>query len=164
METIRRLREHGQSRKYYHDEEGFNGRLHAIQAAFLRIKLRHLDQWTEGRRRAARLYREALADVAEVRLPTEAEYARHVYHLFVIRVPRRDELQQHLTTQRIGTGLHYPLPLHLQKAYGHLGLSRGAFPVSERAAESLLSLPMFPELTEGQVGRVADEIRAFYRG
>lgn len=164
LEPVRQLREHGQSKKYYHETEGYNGRLHAIQAAFLRIKLPHLDGWTEGRRRAAALYRAALADITEIRVPAEADYARHVYHLFVIRAERRDELQQHLTAEKIGTGLHYPLPLHLQQAYRSMGLGAGSFPVTERAAASLLSLPMFPELTEAQVDRIADAIRRFYRG
>lgn len=164
LETVRRLREHGQSRKYYHEIEGYNGRLDAIQAAFLRIKLRRLPEWNAGRRRAAAWYREALAGIPEVRLPVEAPYAKHVYHLFVIQADRRDELQAHLTARKIGTGLHYPLPLHLQTAYRYLGLTRGAFPVTEAAAGSILSLPMFPELTEAQVGRVADAIRSFYRG
>lgn len=164
LEPVRRLREHGQSKKYYHDSEGYNGRLHAIQASFLRIKLRHLDGWTEGRRRAAAWYRAALTGIPEIQVPVEADGMRHVYHLFVIRADRRDELQQHLTNERIGTGLHYPLPLHLQRAYQPMGLGAGAFPVTERAAASLLSLPMFPELTESQVDRVADAIRRFYRG
>jgi len=164
LETVRRLREHGQSRKYYHESEGYNGRLDAIQAAFLRVKLRHLADWNAARQRVAVWYREALGDVSEVRLPVQAPYAAHVWHLFVIEAERRDALQAHLTAHRIGTGLHYPLPLHLQAAYRHLGLGRGAFPVTERAADRILSLPMFPELTQDQVGRVADAIRAFYRG
>jgi dTDP-4-amino-4,6-dideoxygalactose transaminase len=164
LETVRRLREHGQSRKYFHETEGYNGRLDAIQAAFLRIKLPHLTGWNVGRREAASHYRAALADVPEVRLPVEAEYATHVYHLFVVRVPRRDALQAHLAANGIGTGLHYPLPLHLQAAYRHLGLRRGAFPVAEAAAEEILSLPMFPSLTADQVAQVADAIRGFYRG
>jgi dTDP-4-amino-4,6-dideoxygalactose transaminase len=164
LENVRRLREHGQSRKYYHEIEGYNGRLDAIQAAFLRIKLRHLRVWNQQRRSAATLYRDALAGIAEIKLPVEAKYAKHVYHLFVIRAERRDALQVHLTARKIGTGLHYPLPLHLQNAYRPLGLTRGAFPVTERAADEILSLPMFPELTQAQVGRVADAIRSFYRG
>lgn len=164
LETIRRLREHGQSRKYFHETEGYNGRMHAIQAAFLRVKLPHLPAWNEGRRRAAARYREALAAVPEVCPIAEAAYATHVYHLFVVRAERRDALQAHLTTCRIGTGLHYPLPLHLQHAYQHLGLGRGAFPITETAADQVLSLPMFPELTAAQVEVVADAIRAFYRG
>jgi dTDP-4-amino-4,6-dideoxygalactose transaminase len=164
LEPVRQLREHGQSKKYYHETEGYNGRLHAIQAAFLRIKLPHLDHWTEGRRRVAEWYRAALDGISEIRVPEEAGYARHVYHLFAIRAERRDELQQHLTAQKIGTGLHYPLPLHLQHAYREMGLGPGSFPVTERAAASLLSLPMYPELTAEQVERVADAIRRFYRG
>jgi dTDP-4-amino-4,6-dideoxygalactose transaminase len=164
LETIRRLREHGQSRKYYHETEGYNGRMDAIQAAFLRVKLRHLPAWNAGRKRVAGWYREALAGVAEVRLPVEAAYATHVWHLFVIQAERRDLLQAHLNAQGVGTGLHYPVPLHLQNAYRHLGLGRGAFPVTERAAERILSLPMFPELSQEQVEHVADLIRAFYRG
>jgi dTDP-4-amino-4,6-dideoxygalactose transaminase len=164
LETVRRLREHGQSRKYYHETEGYNGRMDAIQAAFLRVKLRHLPAWNAGRRRVAAWYREALAEVPEVRLPVEAPYATHVWHLFVIQAERRDVLQAHLTAHGVGTGLHYPVPLHLQNAYRHLGLGRGAFPVTEQAAEQILSLPMFPELSQEQVEHVADLIRAFYRG
>jgi dTDP-4-amino-4,6-dideoxygalactose transaminase len=164
LERVRQLRDHGRSRKYHHETEGYNGRLHAIQAAFLRIKLRHLAAWNDARRRAAAWYRAALANVPQVELPVEAAYARHVYHLFVIRAERRDALQTHLTTAGIGTGLHYPVPLHLQPAYRRLGLKRGAFPAAERAADQVLSLPMFPELTESQVARVADAIGEFYRG
>lgn len=163
LETVRRLREHGQSRKYVHEMEGYNGRMHAIQAAFLRVKLPHLAEWNAARRRAADHYREALADVPEIRLPIERPGATHVYHLFVIRAERRDALQQHLTTRGIGTGLHYPVPLHLQAAYARLGLEAGAFPVAETAAHEVLSLPMFPEITTDQIDIVADAIRDFYR-
>jgi dTDP-4-amino-4,6-dideoxygalactose transaminase len=163
-DRIKQLREHGQAKKYYHDIEGYNGRLDAIQAAILRIKLRRLNEWNDARRRAAAAYVEALKDLPEIMLPVEEPFARHVYHLFVIRTDRRDELQQHLGKRQIGTGLHYPLPLHLQKAYADRGWKRGQFPVSEQAAERLLSLPMFPELTESQVDRIASEIRAFFRG
>jgi len=163
LEVVRRLREHGQGRKYYHETEGFTGRLDAIQAAFLRVKLPHLSSWIEGRRRAAGWYREALAGIGEVEVPQEAEWAYHVYHLYVIRAERRADLQVHLGALGIGTGLHYPLPLHLQKAYARLRLLRGSFPVTERTSDRLLSLPMFAELTEGDVGRVADGIRSFYR-
>ena len=163
LETIRRLREHGQSRKYVHEIEGYNGRMHAIQAAFLRVKLPHLAGWNAARRRVADLYREALADVAEIRLPVERPGAVHVYHLFVIRADRRDDLQRHLTARGIGTGLHYPVPLHLQTAYERLGVRTGAFPVTEAAARDILSLPMYPELSPDQIGIVADAIRDFYR-
>jgi len=162
--VVRQLREHGQSRKYYHDIEGYNGRLHAIQAGFLRVKLPHLNGWNEGRRRAAALYRQALADIPEIRLPVEADYSYHVWHLFVIRAERRDRLQAHLTARGIGTGLHYPLPLHLQAAYQNLGLGPGSLPATERAVGEILSLPMFPGLTEDQVGAVAEGIRDFYSG
>jgi dTDP-4-amino-4,6-dideoxygalactose transaminase len=164
LETVRRLREHGQSRKYYHETEGYNGRLDAIQAAFLRVKLRHLPAWNSARRRVAERYADALADIPDIRLPMVAPYATPVWHLFVIEAERRDALKACLDSQGIGTGLHYPLPLHLQNAYRHLGLGRGAFPVTERSAERILSLPMYPELTQSQVGQVADAIRAFYRG
>lgn len=164
LETVRRLREHGQAKKYYHEIEGYNGRLHAIQAGFLRVKLRHLAGWNEGRRKAAAAYRQALAGIPQISLPVEADYSRHVYHLFVIQAERREALQQHLGGQGIGTGLHYPLPLHLQKAYAHLGLGAGALPVTERIAGTILSLPMFPELTGAQIDRVAESVREFYRG
>lgn len=164
QEVVRRLRDHGQSRKYHHEMEGYNGRLDAIQAAILRIKLRRLPAWTEQRRRLAELYRDALADIPEIVVPTQAAYATHVYHLYVIRADQRDALQRHLSDRGIGTGLHYPLPLHLQPAYRHMRLGRGALPVTEAVADSILSLPLFPELTEPQIGRVADAIRSFYRG
>ncbi len=163
MEVIRRLREHGQTRKYYHATEGYNGRLDAIQAAFLRIKLRRLPAWIEGRRRAAGWYRDALAGIDGIRVPLEVAYAKHVYHIYVIHAERRDELQRHLTELHIGTGLHYPKPLHLQDAYKNMGLREGAFPVTEASAAHLLSLPMFPELTQAQVERVGQAVRAFYR-
>ena len=164
LDTVRRLREHGQSRKYYHETEGYNGRLDAIQAAFLRVKLRHLPDWNSARRQVAEWYGGALSDIPGIRLPVAAPYATHVWHLFVIEAERRDALKACLDEQGIGTGLHYPLPLHLQNAYRHLGLGRGAFPVTEQSAERILSLPMYPELTQSQVGQVADAIRAFYRG
>ena len=163
LEHVRRLRDHGQSRKYVHEMEGYNGRMDAIQAAFLRIKLQHLVEWNTARRRVAELYRDALAGIPEIRLPVARVDATHVYHLFVIRAERRDALQQHLTARGIGTGLHYPVPLHLQVAYRGLGLPAGSFPVTEAAARDILSLPMFPELTAEQVGIVAEAIRDFYR-
>lgn len=162
--VIHRLREHGQARKYYHDSEGYNGRLDSIQAAFLRVKLGRLASANDGRRRVAGWYRDALANVEEIELPVEASYGVPVYHLFVVQVPRRDDLQRHLTAVGIGSGLHYPLPLHLQKAYQHLGIRQGALPVTERAADRLLSLPMFPGMSQEQVSRVADAIRGFFRG
>lgn len=162
LQVIRRLREHGQSTKYVHDTEGFNGRLHAIQAAFLRIKLRHLDQWNFERRMAASWYGDALAGISDITLPTEAPYAEHVYHLYVIRTPARDRLREHLLKQNIGVGLHYPRPLHLQQAYAALRLREGTLPTTERAAAECLSLPMFPGMTQAQVQRVVDAVRAFF--
>lgn len=164
LAIVRQLREHGQSDKYVHEREGFNGRLHAIQAAFLRIKLRHLPEWNAARRRAATWYRDALAGVGDLVLPIEPPYGQHVYHLFVVRTNRRDALRDFLAGQGIGTGLHYPTPLHLQRAYQHLGLAKGSLPVTERVARSCVSLPMFPEITESQVARVADATRDFFAG
>jgi len=162
LDVVRRLREHGQSSKYVHESEGYNGRLHAIQAAFLRIKLAHLDEWNSARRRVAAWYREAMRDISDIVLPDVAPYAEHVYHLYVIRTPARDKLREHLQTEGIGTGLHYPLPLHLQQAYASLGYRAGSLPATERAAAQCLSLPMFPEMTQTQVGRVADAVRRFF--
>jgi dTDP-4-amino-4,6-dideoxygalactose transaminase len=162
-ERLCRLREHGQLRKYYHQEEGFNARLDAWQAAVLRIKLPLLDEWNAQRRRAAAQYLELLRDLEELQLPCEPDWAEGNYHLFVIHTDRRDGLQQYLTDNGIRTGLHYPLPLHLQEAYRHLGLTKGSFPVAERLAEQLLSFPMYPGLTEDDVEYVAGQVRAFFR-
>jgi dTDP-4-amino-4,6-dideoxygalactose transaminase len=161
---VRMIREHGQSRKYYHDMEGYNGRLDAIQAAFLRIKLRHLDKWTAQRREAASRYRELLAPAAastELVLPVEPSWSKAVYHLFVIRVNDRDTLGERLKVNGIQTGLHYPLPVHLQKCYESWGYRRGSLPVTERAASEILSLPMFPGLSREQQTRIAAAIEAY---
>jgi dTDP-4-amino-4,6-dideoxygalactose transaminase len=162
MAAVRQIRDHGQAKKYYHDIEGYNGRLDSIQAGMLRVKLRHLAQWNAERRRVAALYREALEDVSEIRLPAESQWGQHVYHLFVIRCHERDRLQAFLAERNISTGLHYPLPLHLQKAYAAMKLGKGTFPVAERTAETLLSLPIFAELRADQVACVAETIRDFY--
>ena len=158
-QKIRMLRDHGQARKYYHDMEGYNGRLDAIQAGILRVKLGRLDAWNESRRQAADHYRELLteADAAEL-APYEPEWAKSVYHLYVTRVPEREGVIRHLTEAHIGAGIHYPVPLHLQKAYEYLGYKAGDFPVSEMVAPEILSLPMFPQLTAEQQARVIDEI------
>lgn len=144
--TIRMLREHGQAKKYYHDLEGYNGRLDAIQAGFLRVKLRHLDDWNAQRRAAAARYTAALVSTPEVTLPFESERCHSVYHLYVIRSPNRDDLAGYMKTQGVSTGLHYPLPLHLQNCYRPRGYLPGALPNTERAAAEILSLPMFPGL------------------
>lgn len=161
MKLVRQYREHGQTEKYYHASEGYTARLDAIQAAFLRVKLRHLDAWTAARRKVAAWYDEALAGIADLERPSDA-WGSHVYHLYVTHVPQRDALREHLSRKGIGTGLHYPLPLHLQPAYSSMGLERGTFPVTEHSSERLLSLPMFPELRESHVARVAEAIRSFY--
>jgi dTDP-4-amino-4,6-dideoxygalactose transaminase len=159
--VVKMLREHGQAQKYYHDMEGYNGRLHAIQAAFLRVKLRHLDAWTEGRRAAAARYAELFAKVPGVIVPHEPDYSRAVYHLYVIRAEDREGLGEHLKKLGIYTGLHYPVPLHLQTCYRGWGYGAGSFPVTESVASSILSLPMFPTLTAEQQQRTVDAIAAF---
>ncbi len=159
--TIRMLREHGQAQKYYHDLEGYNGRLHAIQAAFLRIKLRHLNEWNAGRRAAAARYRELLSTIPGVILPFEPETSRAIYHLYVIRTANREAMGEHMKAQGVFTGLHYPVPVHLQKCYREWGYAQGSLPVTERVAGEILSLPMFPTLTAEQQQRVADAVAAF---
>jgi dTDP-4-amino-4,6-dideoxygalactose transaminase len=160
-ETIRMLRDHGQSRKYYHDIEGYNGRLDAIQAAVLGIKLRRLPAWNEERRRIAQRYNELLASVHNVIVPYEPEWSRAVYHLYVIRAHDRDALRSFLSQRNISTGLHYPVPLHQQKAYAASKTSNGSLPVSEQAAQEVLSLPIFPGLTYDQQKQVVEGIREF---
>lgn len=162
-EFARKYRNHGSAKKYMHDCIGHNYRMSEFQGAVLAVKMGRLEAWTEGRRLNAERYRERLADVAEVVCPTEPAGCRHVYHLFVIRAERRDDLQAHLQDQGVATGLHYPVPLHLTDAYGE-GWRKGQFPVTEKLAGEILSLPMFPELTESQIDYVCDAIRAFYRG
>jgi dTDP-4-amino-4,6-dideoxygalactose transaminase len=158
---IRMLRDHGQQRKYFHDIEGYNGRLDAIQAGVLRIKLKRLKRWNQARREHAAYYTELLAGIQNVILPEEADFAEAVYHLYVILVDNRDGLQEFLQTRGVNTGLHYPLPLHLQKAYAHLGYKKGDFPVAENAAKHLLSLPIYPEITKSQIEYVAKSIKEF---
>ena len=159
--TIKMLRDHGQAQKYYHDLEGYNGRLDAIQAAFLRVKLRHLDAWNETRRAAAARYGEVLSKIPGVIVPFESETSRAIYHLYVIRTKDRSELGDHLKSQGVFTGLHYPVPVHLQKCYREWGYGAGGFPVTERVCGEILSLPMFPGLTEDQQKRVAAGISGF---
>ena len=162
-QKMRMIRDHGQAQKYFHDLEGYNGRLDAIQAAVLRIKLRRLQDWNQSRRRNAARYTERLQDVPGITLPMEADYAESVYHLYVILADDREGLQKFLSEKDIATGLHYPLPLHLQKAYAHLGYKNGDFPVAESAAERLLSLPMYPELTAEQIDYVCSSIREYFK-
>jgi dTDP-4-amino-4,6-dideoxygalactose transaminase len=162
LATVRQLREHGQREKYVHVSEGYNGRLHAMQAAFLRIKLRDLDAATAARQRVAVWYAAGLGDLPELTLPHTASDRTHVWHLYVVRTDRRDALRDALTAAGIGTGLHYPVPLHRQACYAHLGYRDGALPITERTASTLLSLPMFPTLRHDQVARVVGVIRTFF--
>jgi len=159
---IRLLRDHGQSRKYYHQVEGYNGRLDAIQAGILQVKLRHLAEWNRQRRASAEYYRELMeGNWPDLSIPFEPSWSRSVYHLYVVRTLERDKLQQHLTMRGIGTGIHYPIPVHLQDAYRSMGFKRGDFPVAEDVAAQVLSLPMFPGLTAQQQRRVVEEIACF---
>ena len=160
---VRMLRDHGQSQKYMHDIEGYNGRLDAMQAGILSVKLRHLPVWTEQRRACAIRYGQLLQAIPEITLPEELPYSKAVYHLYVIRVQDRDELQRDLTQAGIGTGVHYPTPLHLQKAYAWLGYAPGDFPVAERAASEVLSLPMYPQLTCEQQDRVVEALQRHFQ-
>lgn len=157
----RRLRDHGQSRKYYHDIEGYNGRLDAIQAGILTAKLSHLEKWNRQRRELAGNYNRLLAENDFIGLPFEPSWSRGVYHLYVVRIEYRDQLIEHLKGVGIGTGIHYPVPLHLQKAYEATEDGPGDFPVAEKVAAEIISLPMYPQLTVAQQQRVADEIFAF---
>lgn len=159
---MRMIRDHGQSKKYYHEIEGYNGRLDAIQAGMLRVKLRHLPEWTAARQTAARRYRVLFAESQpSVVLPVEPDCVRAVYHLYVIRIAERDALIRQLGASGIGTGIHYPIPLHLQDAYRGLGYAVGDFPVTERVTREIVSLPMFPGLTAEQQERVTAGVKAF---
>jgi dTDP-4-amino-4,6-dideoxygalactose transaminase len=155
----RMLRDHGQAKKYYHDVEGYNGRLDAIQCGILSVKLAHLDRWNKSRQQLARKYNEEFtASAANVVTPFEPESSRAVYHLYVVQVDDREALQASLANAGIGTGIHYPVPLHQQKAYAQLGYKTGDFPVTERLARRIVSLPMFPHMKNEQVVRVANEV------
>jgi dTDP-4-amino-4,6-dideoxygalactose transaminase len=156
------LRDHGQSKRYYHDTEGYNGRLDAIQAGMLRVKLRHLSKWNERRRESARIYEELFAPMAEsVVPPYQAASSKSVYHLYVVRTQSRNGLQKYLNDAGVGTGIHYPIPIHLQAAYASFGWKKRDFPESEEAADQVLSLPMFAGLTPSQQEHVAETISQF---
>jgi len=164
-QKVRVLRDHGQARKYYHEMEGYNGRLDSIQAGILRVKLRHLATWNEQRRECASRYQQLLGSLQDgIVLPHAPSWAKAVYHLYVVRVQNRDQLQKHLGDAGIGTGIHYPIPLHLQKAYRNLGYKKGDFPVSEAAAAQALSLPMYPGLGYVQQERIAQQVLDFVCG
>jgi len=158
---MRMLRDHGQAKKYYHDMEGYNGRLDAIQAGILSVKLKWLSSWNESRKRAAERYDEMLSPVQGVICPCCPDWTRAIFHLYVVRVEDREGLQKHLGDLNIGTGIHYPVPLHLQKAYRGLGYKEGDFPATEKVAAEIVSLPMFPHITENQQNKVVEGIRGF---
>jgi dTDP-4-amino-4,6-dideoxygalactose transaminase len=169
---IIKLREHGQSEKYHHDSFGHNYRMEGIQGAVLGVKLKYLAKWTDERRKVAAKYNELLGKSEHVSVPVELPYSKHVYHLYVIRVngkslekreETRNKLQSFLSDNGIASGLHYPIPLHLQKCFNHLGYKRGDFPVSEDLAQSGLSLPMFAELKDEQIEYVAAKIKEFFK-
>jgi len=157
---LKMLRNYGSVKKYYHDMIGYNRRLDTIQASILRVKLTHLDEWSAARRHNAKRYNQLLADSGLI-LPVEAEGTEPVYHLYVVRTDRRDELQAHLQERNISTVIHYPIPLHVQPAHKSLGYKLGDFPVTESYAKQILSLPMFPELSDEQAAYVAQSIYEF---
>jgi dTDP-4-amino-4,6-dideoxygalactose transaminase len=175
---IRMLRDHGQAQKYYHEFEGYNGRLDAIQCGILRIKLKHLSDWNEKRRHNASLYTQQLNTAAlqhrstaalkaqpatrNIIIPFEPSWTKAVYHLYIIRTQKRDELQKYLSENGISTGLHYPIPLHLQNAYKRFDFMNGNYPVTEKVSNEILSLPMFPQLTAEQIEYVTSKIKSFY--
>jgi dTDP-4-amino-4,6-dideoxygalactose transaminase len=173
-EHMRRLRNHGSPQRYLHEEFGWNSRLDAMQAAILRVKLKHIDRWNDERRQRAARYDELFAaaglisadyqpeNPAPIRLPKTSPQAHHVFHQYVVRAFRRDELREFLTTRKIGTEIYYPIPLHLQPCFAYLGYREGDFPESERASKEVLALPMFPELTEEEQRWVVQSIADFY--
>jgi dTDP-4-amino-4,6-dideoxygalactose transaminase len=161
--AVRMLRNYGQREKYHHVVRGYNRRLDTFQAAVLRIKLKHLDSWNARRRQYSDWYRQLL-DASEAVTPLEAGYAESVWHLYVVRVADRDALAADLASRGIATGIHYPVPVHLQPAYSDLGYRRGDFPVTERYADQILSLPMYAELTKDMIEYVADSIKGFEAG
>lgn len=159
---MKMIRDHGQAKKYYHDIEGYNGRLDSIQAGWLSVKLRHLAKWNESRRNLAHRYHQLFAEVRDsVVLPVEAPWTKGVYHLYVVRVQDREAMQARLAEAGIATGIHYPIPLHQQKAYEQLGYKTGDFPVTERVAREIVSLPMFPQLLPAQQDEVAAAVKEF---
>jgi len=160
-EKMRMIRDHGQAKKYYHSIIGWNARMDGFQGAVLGVKLKYLSEWNETRRRNAQLYDELLSDVNNIITPIEADFAKHIYHVYAIRTQNRDSLISTLAEKDIYCGIHYPIPVHLQQAYQYLGYGIGSFPVAEKCAEDLVSLPMFPELSQGQIQYTVHEIKQF---
>ncbi len=162
IDKVRKLANHGSKAKYVHEMEGISSRLDALQAAVLRIKLKHLDLWNAKRQQLASCYQEALASVKDISLPTEIEKTSHVYHLFTIRTRARDELSEHLCSKGFASAIHYPMGLHLQKSYQYLGYKKGSFPNAELASQEVLSLPIYPEMTQKQVELISSEVQTFF--
>jgi len=161
-DIIKKLRVHGSPRKYYHEMLGYNSRLDTLQAAFLRVKMKYIDRWNERRREIAAIYNRELSPY--VRVPEVDEGNIHIYHQYTIRTDRRDELNAFLNQRGIMTQVHYPIPLHLQPALSYLGYKEGDFPVAEKATKEVLSLPVFPEMTDEEINYVIDSIKDFFRG
>jgi dTDP-4-amino-4,6-dideoxygalactose transaminase len=166
-QKVKMLRDHGALQKYHHESLGHNYRMDGIQGAVLGVKMKHISNWTEGRRNVAAKYRKLLGNLEQIILPEEMSYAKHVYHLFVIQVrdggsDQRDKLAKFLHENGVSTGLHYPIPLHLQKCFSGLRYKKGDFPVTERLAECGLSLPMYPEMTDEQIEYVSEKIKTFF--
>lgn len=157
IDVVRAYRDHGQIKKNVHKYVGYNYRLEEIQAAILRVKLRHLDKWISNRRKNASLYNEKLLKI--VATPVERDYNKHVYHLYVVRLKNRQNMIEHLNSREIQTGIHYPIPIHLQEAYSFLGYKKGSFPIAEQCSDEILSLPMYPELKEEEISFVAKTIK-----
>ncbi|MBA3682420.1 MAG: DegT/DnrJ/EryC1/StrS family aminotransferase [Bacteroidetes bacterium] len=163
LETARMIRNYGSKKKYYNEIIGYNMRLDECQAAFLSIKLNYLKEWNVNRKAIAAAYNDGLKNIGDVVLPYTADNASHVYHLYVIRTKKRNELQEHLNKNGIGTLIHYPVPPHLQKAYAHLNIKKGELPIAEEISETCLSIPLFPGLIPEQQQKVIDSIRSFYQ-
>jgi dTDP-4-amino-4,6-dideoxygalactose transaminase len=163
-EKIRVLRDHGQHRKYYHSQIGWNARMDGIQGAVLSVKLKHLDVGNVKRHSHALLYGQILGQTREIITPYEVPLGRHVYHVYAVRVENRNQVLQAMADKGIACAIHYPIPVHLQEAYRFLGCEKGSFPVAETCAEEFLSLPMFPELTKSQIHAVANELKMCISG
>ena len=159
--TVRMLRDHGSDKKYVHDLLGYNARMEGIQGAVLKVKLGHLDRWNAERNRVARLYNQLLADLP-IKLPSFEDDIEQVFHLYVIETEQRDQLQKHLREHGVPSLIHYPIPIHLQKAFDHLDCRAGDFPITEKLANEILSLPIYPEMSDEQVTFVAEKVKAFF--
>lgn len=164
-EKLKMIRNYGQKEKYFHEFVGFNSRLDELQAAILRIKLKYLEKWIDQRRKNTEVYNEELEKIEEILTPIELPNRKHVYHLYVIRVSgnKRNELKEFLAKNNIYTGIHYPIPIHLTKAYRHLNYKKRFFPITEKLSQEILSLPMFPELEEEEIIYVCDTIKKFFK-